>query len=80
MKRSVISGELVVQGKLRPVSLQGEKKKRDERMEGGRSGWRRGVGGGWTEKGPLSVLNESKRTFFLPPPVVLSNSISTEEQ
>lgn len=44
--------------------------------------------GGWgcvglvwgAEKGPLSVLNESKGTFFLPPPVVLSNSISTEEQ
>lgn len=27
MKRSVISGELTVQGKLRPVSLQGEKKR-----------------------------------------------------
>lgn len=40
-----------------------------------------GGGVGWgTEKGPLSVLNKSKRTFFLPPPVVLSNSISTEEQ
>lgn len=52
MKRSVISGELVVQGKRRPVSLQGEKKKRGERMEGrreGRSGWQGGglgVGGG----------------------------------
>lgn len=76
MKHSVISGERVVQGKLRPVSLQGEKKKRGERMEG-RQKWL--VVGG-AEKGPLSVLNKSKRTFFLPPPVVLSNSISTEEQ
>lgn len=37
-------------------------------------------GSGGTEKGPLSVLKESKRTFFLPPPVALSNSISTEDQ
>lgn len=49
MKRSVVSGERVVQGKLRPVSLQGEKKKRGERMEErreSRSGWCLGVGGG----------------------------------
>ena len=90
MKRSVISGELVDQRKLRSVSLRGEKKKRGEMMEGKerRQSWVVVVvvvvgGGGrrWgTEKGPLSVLNESKRTFLLPPPVVLSNSISTEEQ
>lgn len=84
MKRSVISGEPVLQGKLRPVSLQGEKK-RGKRKEG-RQKWLvpelgyGGVGRGGAEKGPLSVLNESKRTFFLPPPVVLSNSISTEER
>lgn len=46
MKCSVISGELVVQGKLRPVSLQGKKKKkRGERMEG-RQKWLAGGGGG----------------------------------
>lgn len=82
MKHSVVSGERVVQGKLRPVSLQGEKKKRGE--DGGKEGKQKwlvfGCWGGGTEKGPLSVLNESKGTFFLPPPVVLSNSISTEEQ
>lgn len=44
MKRGVISGELVVQGKLRPVSLQGEKKKRGERMEG----WQKWFAGGWS--------------------------------
>lgn len=88
MKCGGVSGELVVQGKPRPVSSQGEKKKRGERMEdGGKEGKQKWlVEGGWvgweggTEKGPLSVLNKSRRTFFLPPPVVLSNSISTEEQ
>ena len=74
MKRSVISGELVDQRKLWSVSLRGEKKKRGEMMEGKerRQRWVVVVGGGgrrWgTEKGPLSVLNESKRTFLLPPP------------
>lgn len=46
MKRSVISGELVVQGKLRPVSLHGEKKKRGERMEERREAEVVGGGGG----------------------------------
>lgn len=50
----------------------------ERREDGGKEGRTEPVGG--TEKGPLSVLNESRRTFFLPPPVVLSNSISTEEQ
>lgn len=51
MKRSVISGEPVLQGKLRPVSLQGEKK-RGKRKEG-RQKWLvpelgyGGVGMGW---------------------------------
>lgn len=49
------------------------------RQNGMVGGYGRGLKGG-TEKGPLSVLKESKRTFFLPPPVVLSNSISGEEQ
>lgn len=38
------------------------------------------VGGSGELKKALSVLKESKRTFFLPPPVALSNSISTEDQ
>lgn len=42
MKCSVISGELVVQGKLRPVSLQG-KKKEEGREDGGKA---EVVGGG----------------------------------
>lgn len=76
MNHSVISGEPVVQRKLGPVSLQGEKKRGDRKE--GRQKCLEGRGG--TEKGPLSVLKESKGTFFLPPPVALSNSISTEDQ
>ena len=45
MKHAVISGELVVQRKLRSVSLQGEKKKRSE-MVIGRKYWMELVGGG----------------------------------
>lgn len=64
-------------GETKACFVQGEKKKRRARE------WREGgmaeVAGG-AEKGLLSVLNETKRTFFLPPPVVLSNSISLEEQ
>lgn len=47
-------------------------------MEKGREG--RASGRGGTEKGPLSVLNETERTFFLPPPNALSNSISAGER
>lgn len=53
MKQSVISGELVVQRKLRSVSSQGEKKKkRSEMMEGkeGRQSWWMG-GGRWGAAG-----------------------------
>lgn len=46
MKCGVISGELVVQRKLRPVSLQGEKKKRGEMMEGRQKWLARRLGGG----------------------------------
>lgn len=48
MKCSVISGELVVQGKLRPVSLQGKKKEEEGREDGGKAevvGGGRGGGG-----------------------------------
>lgn len=44
MKRSVISGEPVLQGKLRPVSLQGEKK-RGKRKEGRQKWLVGGLGG-----------------------------------
>lgn len=48
MTHSVISGELVVQRKPRPVSLQVEKKKRGKRMEGRREGR---SGCGWVDGG-----------------------------
>lgn len=63
---SLVSGELV-QGKPGPISFQGEKKRGRVKKEG-------------ALKGPLSVLNERKKTFSLPPPDELSNLIRDEGQ